>query len=86
MREALAAAADVRRRHGRAALDTVIVSGTTSAADVLSVFDLSDEPLSVVPLFETISDLGRRAGVLRELLADPRFARRAGGSRVAASR
>ena len=58
VRDALAAAADVRRRHGPAALDTVIVSGTTSAADVLRVFDLSDEPLSVVPLFETISDLG----------------------------
>jgi len=76
MRDALAAAADVRRRHGRAALDTVIVSGTASAADVLKVFDLSDEPLSVVPLFETISDLGEAPQVLRELLADRRFARR----------
>jgi phosphoenolpyruvate carboxylase len=72
----LAAATDVRRRHGPAALDTVIVSGTTSAADVLSVFDLSAEPLSVVPLFETISDLRRAPEVLRELLADPRFAQR----------
>src|SRR6185312_359856 len=76
MRDALAAAADVRRRHGTAALDTVIVSGTTSAADVLRVFDLSDEPLSVVPLFETISDLGAAPQILRELLADGRFARR----------
>ena len=75
-RGALAAAADVRRRHGPAALDTVIVSGTTSATDVLSVFDLSDEPLSIVPLFETISDLDRAPQVLRELLADPRFAQR----------
>ena len=76
VRDALAAAADARRRHGPAALDTVIVSGTTSAADVLSVFDLSDEPLSVVPLFETISDLGAAPQVVRELLADRRFARR----------
>jgi phosphoenolpyruvate carboxylase len=75
-REALAAAAEVRRRHGPEALDTVIVSGTTSAADVLAVLDLSDEPLSVVPLFETISDLGRAPTVVRELLVDPRFARR----------
>jgi phosphoenolpyruvate carboxylase len=75
-RDALAAATDVRRRHGPAALDTVIVSGTSSAADVLSVFDLSAEPLSVVPLFETISDLRRAPDVLRELLADPRFAQR----------
>jgi phosphoenolpyruvate carboxylase len=75
-RDALAAASDVRRRHGPEALDTVIVSGTTSAADVLTVLDLSDEPLSVVPLFETISDLGRAPAVVRELLADPRFAQR----------
>jgi len=75
-RDALVAAADVRRRHGPEALDTVIVSGTTSAADVLAVLDLSDEPLSVVPLFETISDLGRAPAVVRELLADPRFAQR----------
>jgi phosphoenolpyruvate carboxylase len=75
-RDALAAAADVRRRHGTAALDTVIVSGTTSATDVLRVLDLSAEPLSVVPLFETISDLGAAPQILRELLADRRFARR----------
>jgi phosphoenolpyruvate carboxylase len=75
-RDALAAASDVRRRHGPEALDTVIVSGTTSASDVLTLLDLSDEPLSVVPLFETISDLGRAPAVVRELLADPRFAQR----------
>lgn len=75
-RKALAAAAAARRRHGPEALDTVIVSGTTSASDVLTVLELSDEPLSVVPLFETISDLGRAPAVVRELLADPRFARR----------
>jgi phosphoenolpyruvate carboxylase len=75
-REALEAAADVRRRHGPEALDTVIVSGTTSAADVLAVLGLSEEPLSIVPLFETIHDLDRAPDVLRELLADPNFARR----------
>jgi phosphoenolpyruvate carboxylase len=75
-REALAAAADVRRRHGPEALDTVIVSGTTSASDVLTVLDLSEEPLSVVPLFETIADLARAPTVVRELLDDPRFAER----------
>jgi len=36
-REALAAAAEARRRHGARALDTVIVSGTESAANVLDV-------------------------------------------------
>jgi phosphoenolpyruvate carboxylase len=75
-REALAAVADVRKRHGPEAVDTVIVSGTTSASDVLAVLDLSDEPLSVVPLFETISDLERAPAVVRELLAEPRFAER----------
>jgi phosphoenolpyruvate carboxylase len=75
-RKALEAAAGGRRRHGPAALDTVIVSGTTSASDVLAVLDLSDEPLSIVPLFETIADLRRGPDVLRELLAEPRFAQR----------
>jgi phosphoenolpyruvate carboxylase len=75
-REALAAATDVRRRHGPEALDTVIVSGTTSASDVLTVLDLSEEPLSVVPLFETIADLARAPAVVRELLDEPRFAER----------
>ena len=75
-RAALAAAADVRQRHGPEALDTVIVSGTTSAADVLTVLDLSDEPLSVVPLFETIRDLEHAPVVVRELLDEPRFAQR----------
>jgi phosphoenolpyruvate carboxylase len=74
--DALAAAADVRRRHGSDALDTVIVSGTTAAADVLTVFELSDEPLSVVPLFETVPDLEHAPEVVRELLAEPRFAQR----------
>jgi len=75
-REALAAVADVRKRHGPEAVDTVIVSGTTSASDVLAALDLSGEPLSVVPLFETISDLERAPAVVRELLAEPRFAER----------
>jgi len=75
-REALAAVVDVRKRHGPDAADTVIVSGTTSASDVLAVVDLSDEPLSVVPLFETIPDLERAPAVVRELLAEPRFAER----------
>lgn len=73
-RGTLAEAAEVRREHGAAALDTVIVSGTASAQDVLAVLELTDEPLSVVPLFETIDDLRRAPKVVRELLADPRYA------------
>ena len=73
-REALAVAEEARRRYGPEALDTVIVSGTESASDVLAVLDLTDEPFSVVPLFETIEVLARAPAVVRELLADPRFA------------
>ena len=38
------AVARARDRHGAQALDTVIVSGTASPADVLSALDLADEP------------------------------------------
>jgi phosphoenolpyruvate carboxylase len=71
-REALAAAAKAPPE----ALDTVIVSGTESSEDVLAVLDLTDAPLSIVPLFETIADLERAPEILRELLAEPRFAER----------
>src|SRR5262249_48776980 len=72
------AVADVRARFGDRALDTVIVSATTSVEDVVSVLDLTDEPVAVVPLFETIADLDSAAGTVRALLADPRY-----GARVA---
>jgi phosphoenolpyruvate carboxylase len=65
-----------RRRHGPRALDTVIVSATERADDVLRVLDLTGEPVSVVPLFETIRDLAAAPDVVRALLADGRFAAR----------
>ncbi len=65
-----------RARHGAQALDTVIVSATADANDVLAVLDLTDEPVSVVPLFETISDLARAPDTLAAMLSDPRFAGR----------
>jgi len=74
-RAALGAVGDVRRRHGAKAADTVIVSGTTSAADVLAVLDVTDEPLSAVPLFETIEDLRAAPAIVSELLDDPRAVR-----------
>jgi phosphoenolpyruvate carboxylase len=73
-RDALAAAAQARRRFGEHALDTVVVSGTESAEDVLAA--VTDEPLSIVPLFETIDDLDRAPQILRDLLVDARYARR----------
>jgi len=74
-RAALAAVADVRRLHGSRAVDTVIVSGTSSAADVLGVLDSTGEQLSLVPLFETIEDLRRAETIVEDLLEDPRIAR-----------
>jgi phosphoenolpyruvate carboxylase len=57
-----------RRRHGEQALGTVIVSGTTSAADVLRVRDLSSEALSLVPLFESVDALRAAPRIYEELL------------------
>jgi phosphoenolpyruvate carboxylase len=68
IRELLDAAAEARRRHGPEALDTVIVSGTESAADVQRVHELSGEPLSVVPLFESVADLRAAPRIYEELL------------------
>jgi len=78
-RGVFAAVAAVRGRHGPNALDTVIVSATSSAADIIAALDLTPEPVAVVPLFETIADLDAAAVTVREVLADGRF-----GARVAA--
>ncbi|MBW3592939.1 MAG: phosphoenolpyruvate carboxylase [Actinobacteria bacterium] len=77
-RETFAAVARARERHGAAALDTVIVSGTTSAEDVLGIVDAAGAVaanLSLVPLFETIADLRAAPAIVEELLADERYAR-----------
>jgi phosphoenolpyruvate carboxylase len=78
LRDTLAAAAQVRRRHGHEALDTLIVSATGSPADVLAALDAAEEAgveLSIVPLFETIASLREAAGTVAALLEDPRFGR-----------
>ena len=75
-REAVQAAAAARRRHGPRAVDTLVVSGTSSANDVLQALTLGDETLSLVPLFETIDDLERAPAILGELLDDGDFAAR----------
>jgi phosphoenolpyruvate carboxylase len=72
--EVVGAAAAARGRHGAAALDTVIVSGTSSARDVIRTLELAGEPLRVVPLFETIDDLAAGPAILDELLRDERYA------------
>ncbi len=67
-RDALAAADEARSRHGRGALDTLIVSGTSSAGDVRLARSLTD--LHVVPLFETVDDLQAAPAIVDELLAE----------------
>jgi phosphoenolpyruvate carboxylase len=74
-REAVAAAVAGRRAHGARALDTLIVSGTSSVDDVRRAQALTDEPLSVVPLFETIDDLAAAPAILEELLQEEPRAR-----------
>ena len=76
VRATVVAAARARARHGPEALDTLIVSGTSSAQDVLAALELSDEPLSVVPLFETIEALRSAPSIVEELLDDRRVAER----------
>ena len=67
-------------RHGHEALDTLIVSGTSSAADVVAAAALTDAPLSIVPLFETLDDLKAAPIILDELLRErPRHVRGDGG-------
>lgn len=76
--EALAAVADAQAQLSERAIDTVIVSGTESAGDVLAVVDLAAEAgarISPVPLFETIRDLREAPAVVEALLDEPRFAR-----------
>ena len=68
MRELLDGAAAARARHGPQALDTVIVSGTSSAQDVHRVHELSADRLSLVPLFESVEDLRAAPRIYEELL------------------
>jgi phosphoenolpyruvate carboxylase len=62
------AVSEARRRHGPQALDTWIVSGTSSANDVKRVHELTDEPLSAVPLFEDLAALRAAPRIYEELL------------------
>ncbi len=77
-RKTFAAAAGVQQRYGEEALDSLVISGTSSAADVSAALTLAQDAgarLSLVPLFETIDDLRAAPRVVEELLADRGFAR-----------
>jgi phosphoenolpyruvate carboxylase len=70
--DVLAVAAELQHRRGRECIDTLIVSMTHSADDVLAAEVLAREAgleVTVVPLLETIDDL-RRAGPLCADLLD----------------
>jgi phosphoenolpyruvate carboxylase len=71
-RDAVAASIEARAKHGPQSLDTLIISGTSTADDVHRALALTDE-LSVVPLFETVDDLTAAPAILEELLEDGRF-------------
>ena len=77
-RRSFAATARAQSQHGEQAVDTLIVSGTESARDVLAGLDLARAAgarLSVVPLFETIDDLRNAPAIVEELLSDHEFRR-----------
>jgi phosphoenolpyruvate carboxylase len=74
VRAFVAAAVAARRRRGPEALDTLIVSGVSSPADVLAALELTEE-LAVVPLFESIDALHAAPEIVGSLLDEPRFAR-----------
>jgi phosphoenolpyruvate carboxylase len=69
--ETLGTAGRLQQRYGTAALDRLIVSMTSSAADLAAAEELAGEAglaVSVVPLFETIDDLRRADAVVAEHL------------------
>src|SRR5712691_58360 len=71
LRQTLGAAARLQRRHGRGAIDRLIVSMTRSADDLAAAEALAGEAgleAEVVPLFETIADLRGAAAVVAEHL------------------
>jgi phosphoenolpyruvate carboxylase len=69
--ETLAEASRLQRRHGREALDRLIVSMTSSADDLAAAQELASDAsldVDIVPLFETIADLRRADAVVAEHL------------------
>ena len=65
----------LRSRFGAEAAGAAIVSGVSSAGDVLGAFELArDDGLRPVPLFETIDDLRAAPAIVEELLEDGRAA------------
>ncbi len=66
--EALAAIGRVRAARGAEAIGRVVVSGTEAPADIEAVAALLQEPLRIVPLFETIDSLRAAPAIVASLL------------------
>ena len=82
--EILGVAADIHRRFGALALPHYVISKCQSVSDLLEVGILLKEvgllrgdalDVDIVPLFETIDDLGRSAAIMREAFALPFYRR-----------
>jgi phosphoenolpyruvate carboxylase len=81
----LSAARDIRQRYGVRAIRNYIISHTETVSDLLEVLVLQQESgllrrtrdgdahldLMVIPLFETIPDLQRAAGIMESMMAIP---------------
>ena len=81
----LRTARDIRQRYGQRAIRNYIISHTETVSDLLEVLVLQQETgllrqeangertsdLMVIPLFETIPDLQRAAGIMESLMAIP---------------
>ncbi|TWI70088.1 phosphoenolpyruvate carboxylase type 1 [Pseudoduganella lurida] len=79
------AAREIRHRYGERAIRNYIISHTETVSDLLEVLVLQQETgllrrdgegnatadLMVIPLFETIPDLQRAAGIMQEVMALP---------------
>ena len=76
--EALAGAGRVRASYGSDAVGRIVISGTESRQDVENVLRLLDEPLRIVPLFETIASLRAAPEIVAELLDTGVLARERG--------
>ena len=84
----LAAAAEIHRKFGAAALPNYVISKCQSVSDLLEVGVLLKEvgllvgdelALNIVPLFETIGDLERCGQIMRDAFAVPLYRRLVAG-------
>lgn len=78
IRETLATVQREQEQFGRTVADTLIISGTASADDVMRAYDAADAAgadMAPVPLFETIEDLVAAPQIVASLLDDERFDR-----------